>query len=326
MNRLSRRGACAAILLALCSANGIASAQPASGKPIRLIVPLSPGSTVDVVARIMANQMAKTMGHPLVVENYAGAGGVPGTGQIVRAPKDGSVLGMISSNHVINPSIYKSIPFDSIRDITPITILGTVPLVLVANPALHAKDVRELIALARAKPGTINYGSAGSGSVLHLAAELLASEAGGIDLRHIPYKGTGPMVIDLLGNQVQVGFLSVTVAASHIKTGKLRALGVSTPARSPYLPNVPTLAEQGLPNYSFDAWLALIGPAGLAPELVAAYYKETKEALDAREVRAALADQGIVVIGNSPAQAAQFFQTELVKHAKLVKQAGAVLE
>jgi tripartite-type tricarboxylate transporter receptor subunit TctC len=162
--------------------------------------------------------------------------------------------------------------------------------------------------------------------VLHLAAELLASEAGGIDMRHIPYKGTGPMTIDLLGNQVQVGFLSVTVAASHIKTGKLRALGVSTPTRSAFLPNVPALAEQGLPNYSFDAWLALIAPTGMAPDLVATCYKETKVALDSKEVRAGLAEQGIAVIGNTPAQAAQFFQAELAKHAKLVKRSGAFLE
>ena len=322
-----RAGGLAAVLLASCFAGSHAGAQElAKGTPIRMIVPLSPGSTVDVVARIMGGQMAKTMGHSIVVENAAGAGGVPGTGQIVRAAKDGSVLGMISSNHVINPSIYKRIPFDSIKDITPITILGTVPLVLVVNPTLAAKDVKELIALAKAKPDTLTVGSAGNGSTLHLAAELLAAEAGGLKFRHIPYKGTGPMTTDLLGNQIQAAFVSVTVAAPLVKNGKLRALGVSTPVRTPYLPEVPTLAEQGLPNYSFDAWIAMIGPAGLSQGQVAKYYKETRQALDSKEVRDGLAAQGITVIGNTPEQAAQFFKTELVKHASLVKRSGATLD
>lgn len=327
MKPFRRIGSLAAVLLAFSFGAGQAGAyELAKGAPIRMIVPLSPGSTVDVVARIMGNQMSKTMGHSVVVENVAGAGGVPGTGQIVRAAKDGSVLGMISSNHVINPSIYKKIPFDSIKDITPITVLGTVPLVLVVHPSLPVKDVKELIALARAKPDSLNVGSAGNGSTLHLAAELLAAEAGGLKFRHIPYKGTGPMTTDLLGNQIQAGFVSVTVAAPLVKNGKLRALGVSTPARTPYLPNVPTLAEQGLPNYSFDAWIAVIGPAGLPQGQVARYYKETKLALDSKEVRDGLAAQGITVIGNTPEQAAQFFRTELVKHANLVKRSGASLD
>lgn len=316
-------GRLAALMLALCCTTLPAAA---SGKPVRLIVPLSPGSTVDAVARVMSAELGKAMGHPIVVENFAGAGGVPGTGQIVRAPKDGSVLGMISSNHVINPSIYKKIPFDAIKDITPITILGSVPLVLVVHPSLPVKDVRQLIALAKAKPDSLNIGSAGNGSTLHLAAELLAKEAGGLRFRHIPYKGTGPMTIDLLGNQIQAAFVSVTVAAPLVKKGQLRALGVSTATRSTHMPDVPALAEQGLPDYQFDTWIALVGPAGFTHEQVDKLYKETRQALDAREVRAALDAQGIIVIGNSPEQAAQFFQSELVKHATLVKQSGASLD
>lgn len=298
----------------------------ASGKPVRMIVPLSPGSTVDAVARVMSGELTKSMGRPIVVENFAGAGGVPGTGQIVRAPKDGSVLGMISSNHVINPSIYKKIPFDAIKDITPITILGSVPLVLVVHPSLPVKDVRQLIALAKAKPDSLNVGSAGNGSTLHLAAELLAKEAGGLRFRHIPYKGTGPMTTDLLGNQIQAAFVSVTVAAPLVKTGQLRALGVSTATRSSHMPDVPPLAEQGLPGYHFDTWIALVGPAGFTHEQVDKIYKETRHALDAKEVRTGLEAQGIIVIGNTPEQAAQFFQTELTKHAALVKQSGASLD
>ncbi|WP_026355260.1 Bug family tripartite tricarboxylate transporter substrate binding protein [Massilia niastensis] len=324
MNSIKRWGALASTSVALVI--GLSPTSAMAQKPIRMIVPLSPGSTVDVVARVMGNQLSKNLGHTIVIENYAGAGGVPGTGQIARAPKDGSVLGMVSSNHVINPSIYKSIPFDAMKDITPITILGTVPMVLVVNPSLPVKDVQGLIALAKAKPATLNYGSAGNGSVPHLAAELFSSEAGGLDVRHVPYKGSGPMTTDLLGNQVQFGFLSVTVAAPHIKTGKLRALGVSTPARSAHLPGVPTLAEQGLPHYSFDAWIALVAPAGLPPAMMSNYYEKSKAALASKEVQDGLATQGIVIIGNTPDKAAAFFQSELVKHAKLVKQSGASLE
>jgi 3-isopropylmalate dehydrogenase len=262
---IPRRALAAALALSLALPLTTVSAQ--SDKPIRLIVPLTTGSTVDTVARAMSAELAKATGHAVFVENLVGAGGVTGTTTLVRAPKDGLTLGMVSSNHVINPSIYKSIPFDSIKDITPITVIGTVPLVLVVHPDVPAKNLKELIALAKAKPKTLNYGSAGNGSVLHLAGELLSIEAG-IEMQHVPYKGTGPLTTDLIGGQVQLGLISVTAAAPHVKAGKLRALGVSTPKRSAALPEVPSLAEEGLPNYSFDAWIALIGPAGL-PKVLA---------------------------------------------------------
>jgi tripartite-type tricarboxylate transporter receptor subunit TctC len=298
---------------------------PSADKPVRMIVPLTPGSTVDAVARAMGNQLSRAMGHPVVIENFPGAGGVTGTAQLVRAAKDGMTIGMVSSNHVINPGIYKSIPFDSIRDITPISVIGTVPLILVAHPSVAAKNLKELIALAKAQPGVLNYGSAGNGSVLHLAGELLKSEAG-IDLKHIPYRGTGPLTADLLGGQVQLGFVSVTAAAPHIRAGVLRAIGASTRTRSDVLPNVPTLAEQGLPNYSFDAWIALIGPAGLPRPMVTRLYTDSKAVLATREVQETLAAQGIAIIGSTPDDAANFFQSELSKHAKLVKQSGATLD
>jgi tripartite-type tricarboxylate transporter receptor subunit TctC len=244
----------------------------------------------------------------------------------VRAPKDGMTIAMISSNHVINPSIYKSVPFDSLKDITPISIIGTVPLVLVVPSSSLIKDVKSLISAAKEKPDSLNYGSAGNGSTLHLATELLKSEAGGIKLTHVPYRGTGPLVTDLLGAQVQLGFVSVTAAAPHIKSGKLRALGISTPMRSPLLPDVPTIAEQGLPNYSFDAWLALIAPAGLPQPLVSKLHAATKASLATKQVQDALAAQGIVIIGSGPDVALQFFKTELEKHTKLVKQSGATAE
>ena len=314
----------AATLTTLAAAPSFA--QDAKAAPIRLIVPLSAGSTVDAIARAMSHQLARVMGHPIVVENLAGAGGVTGTVQIVRAPKDGLTLGMVSSNHVINPSIYKSVPFDSLKDITPISVIGSVPLVLVVNPQrIAAKTTQELVALLKSRPGQVNFGSAGNGSTLHLAGELFSSEAG-VDIRHIPYKGTGPLTSDLLGGQVEMGFVSVTAVAPHIKSGKLQAIGVSTTRRVPMLPDVPTLAESGLPRYSFDAWIALIGPAGLPQPLVQKIHADVKTVLAQKEVQDALAAQGITIIGGSPAEAVPFFRSELDKHAALVKRSGATAE
>jgi tripartite-type tricarboxylate transporter receptor subunit TctC len=299
--------------------------QAQSDKPIRVVVPLSAGSTVDAVARAMSNQMAKVTGHPIVIDNLAGAGGMTGTVQVVNAPKDGLTVGMISSNHVINPSIYKKVPFDSLKDITPITVIGTVPLVLVVHPSVKANNAKELVALMKAKPGTLNLGSAGYGSTLHLAGVMFGNEAG-VAISHIPYKGTGPLTSDLVGGQVDMGFISVTAAAPHIKSGKLRAIGVSTKTRSAVLPDVPTLAESGLPNYSFDAWIALVGPAGLPAPLVQKYYTDMKTVLAQKEVQDALAQQGITVINSTPEQAVPFFKSEMEKHAKLVKQSGATAD
>lgn len=215
-----------------------------SDKPVRLIVPNAPGSSVDALSRIVSGPMSKGLGRPIVVENLPGAGGVPATGQLVRAPKDGSTLAMVSNNHVVNPSLYKAMPFDSIKDITTISVIGGSPFVLVAHPSLGVSNLKELVALAKARPGQITIGSSGNGTILHLAAEELQHEAG-VSFRHIPYKGTGQMTTDLLGGQIQLAFVGVTGAAQHVKAGKLRAIGVSTATPSSIMPTVPPLAQQG---------------------------------------------------------------------------------
>ena len=319
--RLVLAAACWAAIAPAAQAQ--APAPAASDKPVRVIVPLTTGSTVDTLARALSTPLAKALGQPVVVENLAGAGGVSGTAQMVRAPKDGQTLALVSSNHVINPAIYPSMPFDSLKDITPITVVGTVPLVLAVTNAVPANTLKELLAYAKARPGQLNYGSAGNGSVLHLAAELLKSE-GSSFVTHIPYKGTGPLTTDLIGGQIHMAFLSVTAAAPHIKAGKLKALGVSTQQRSAVLPDVPTLAEAGLPHYSFDAWMALIGPAGLPPALVQRYYQAVQTTLAAKDVQEVLGAQGIATVGMAPDKTEAFFKTELAKHAALVKKAGAV--
>jgi tripartite-type tricarboxylate transporter receptor subunit TctC len=300
-------------------------AQAQSDRPIRMIVPLAAGSTVDAVARALAPSFGRTTGHAVVVENIAGAGGIPGTSQLVKASKDGLTVGMISSNHVINPGIYKTVPYDSLKDITPIAVLATVPLALVVNAKLPVKSVQDLLAHAKSHPGTLNYGSAGNGSTLHLAAELMISETG-IDMKHVPYRGTGPLITDLVGGQVQLGFVSVSQVAPQVKAGTLRALAISTSTRSTALPDVPTMAEAGVAKYSFDAWIALIGPAGLPKPIVDGYAAAMKTALASPEAQTAIVGQGLMVLDKGPEVAPAFFQTELVKHQALVKQSGATLD
>lgn len=303
-----------------------ARAAPLDAQPLHMIVPLAPGTTADLAARLIGRHFSRALGRPVLVENQSAASGVPGTAHIVRGAQDGSVLGMVASNHVINRAMGKPLPYDPLAGVAPITVVGSFPLVLVAVPSLPVQGVQDLVALARARPGVLNYGSGGAGSLLHLAVELLRAEAGGFDVQHVPYNGTAQMTADLLRKQIQFGFLSATVATPLIRSGKLRALGVSTRERSAFLPEVPTLAEQGLPGYSFDAWLALVAPAGLPPHLVARYHALAQEALASGEVRDALARQGMTFVGNSPAQAAAFLASELDKHTALVRQSGAALE
>jgi tripartite-type tricarboxylate transporter receptor subunit TctC len=296
-----------------------------SGKPIRVIVPNAPGSSVDALTRIISVPLSQSLGRTMVIENLPGAGGVPATAQIARAPKDGSTLGMVSNNHVVNPSLYKKMPFDSIKDITTIGVVGGSSFVLVAHPSLGVSNLKELIALAKTKPGDITIGSSGNGTILHLAAEELQHQAG-VSFRHIPYKGTGQMTSDLLGGTIQLAFVGVTGAVQHVKNGKLRAIGVSTATPSIAMPDVAPLAQQGLPNYDMQGWIALIGPAGMQAAVVSRLSNELKKTLATRTVQDALTAQGFSPIGSTPAEAASLFQTDLVKYGKLVKQSGMSID
>ncbi|WP_052763681.1 Bug family tripartite tricarboxylate transporter substrate binding protein [Microvirga massiliensis] len=314
-----------ASLLSFSFATSLASAETYPSRPIRVIVPLAAASTVDIVARALGEELATTMGQQFVIDNRPGAGGVIGTGEMIRAEKDGYTIGMTSSNHVISPFIIKSISFDSLKDITPITVVGTVPLVLVTHPSLPVRTAGDLIALAKEKPGALDYGSAGNGSALHLAGVLFTTEAG-VDMRHVPYRGTGPLTNDLIAGHVKIGFLSATAALPQIQSGTLRAIAVSTPTRIEALPDVPTLAESGLKDYSFDAWIAMIAPAGLPKPLVDRLYSETRTVLATQKMKDAFASQGVTIIGSDPATAEKFFESELAKHEKLVAAAGATTD
>jgi len=303
---------------------GLALAQ-LGDKPLRIILPLSAGSGADGAIRAISTSLAKALGQPVVIENLPGAGGITGTTQLVRAPKDGSVIGVVSNNHVVNPSVYKNIPFDSIEDITPLTIIGATPFVLVAHPAVPAKNVKELIALAKAKPGVLNYGSSGNGTILHLGAAMFVEQAQ-LDIKHIPYKGMGPLMNDILGGQVQLGVVAVALAAAHIKAGTLRALGVSTATRVPSLPDVPTIAEQGLPRYELDGWIAAVAPAGIPKAEVARLVTGFRNALAMPEARDALIAQGYEIRLSTPEVSAAFMRSELARMAQVVKNAHVTMD
>lgn len=294
----------------------------APDKPLHFILPVGAGSGVDVITRTAANALSRALGQPVVIDNQPGAGGLVGTAAMIKSTPDGQTLSVVSNNHVIYPSVLKSVPFDPIADITPITVVGTTPMVLVVNPAkVPATNVKELVAFLKAKPGVYNYASSGNGTILHLAAQMFVDEAK-VDVKHIPYKGVGPMVADLIGGQVEMGVLSLPSVQGHLKSGALRAIGVGGQTRSAAAPEIATISEQGLPNYQVEGWFAVIGPARLPAAEVARIHTAVAAAFASPEVSEAMAKQGNSINPSSPEAAAQFFRSELAKYARLVKAAG----
>jgi tripartite-type tricarboxylate transporter receptor subunit TctC len=246
---------------------------------------------------------------------------VIGTNTMIKSAPDGLTLSIVSNNHVIYPSVLKSVPFDPINDITPIAVLGSTPLVLVVNPKVPATNAKELIALIRSKPDAINYGSSGNGTILHLAAEMFLDEAG-VKARHIPYKGVGPMLTDLMGGQVDFGVLALPSIQGQLKQGSLRAIGTSSPQRIAAAPEIPTFAEQGLPRYIVDGWFAVVGPKGLPAATVKQVHDAFVAAFATPEVKDAMAKQGNTIAISTPEAAQAYFRSEFAKYAALVKKAG----
>lgn len=317
--RISRRS-----LLAAAAAGAAGAAAPAfaqGDRPIRFILPVAAGSGVDTITRASAPALSKALGHSIVIENQPGAGGVIGTNMMIKAPPDGQTLSIVSNNHVIYPSVLKSLPFDPLADITPIAVIGSTPLVLVVNPKVPAKNAQELIALMKAKPGSVTYASSGTGTILHLAAAMFVDEAG-VQARHIPYKGVGPMVTDLIGGQVDFGVLALPSIQGHLKSGALRAIGTSSPKRLAAAPEIPTFIEQGLPNYVVDGWFAVVGPKGMAAADVKRIHDAFATAFATPEVKTAMARQGNTIAVSTPEYARSYFKSELAKYAHLVKKAG----
>lgn len=307
--------------LALPAMPGLSAAQPGD-RAVRYVLPVSAGSGVDIIVRACAPALGQALGHPVIVDNQPGAGGITGALTLIKAAPDGFTLGMVSNNHVILPSIYKSLPFDPVADITPIAVLGTTPLVLVVNPRkLPATNAAQLIRLLKASPGRYNYGSSGNGTILHLGAALFVEQSG-VRVQHVPYKGTGPLITDLIGGQVDFAVIALPAIQAHLQNQSLVAIGVGSVQRTPALPELPTLAEQGLPDYEINGWFAVVGPARLAAAEVARIHAAWTTASQTPEVREAMRKQGNVIDLTTPAAAAAFFRDERDKYARIVQGAG----
>jgi len=298
-----------------------AHAQEYPSRPVRVVVPFAPGGPNDLIVRLVAPKLTESLGQPFLVENRAGAGGSIGTDYVAKSAPDGyTLLSVGPGSLIINPLMGK-VPYDSGRDFTPITLMARAPNALVVHPSLPAHSVAELIALARSRPGEINYGSGGSGSTPHLAAALFAAMAG-VELTHVPYKGTAPATADLIGGQVQIAFLGIPAVLSHARSGKLRVLAVTGLQRSPELPDVPTVDESGVPGYEVNPWYGLLAPAGTPRAIVVRLSAETTRVVRAAEMREKLAGQGAEAAGGTPDEYAAVIRADTATWTRVVGQAG----
>lgn len=305
----------------LSSAALLAAGVSAQGLPARILVGAPAGGSTDTLARTLATELGRLLGKAVIVENRPGAGGNIAAEAVAKAAPDGNTLLMSFTSHAINASLYPSLPFDPIRDFTPLTCVATSPSVLVAHPSVPAKDVRELIALAKAKPGKLNFAIGAVGSSLHLAGDLFKMQSGAF-IVNIPYRGTAPAIQDVIAGQVELMFAAIGNAQAQVKAGKLKALGVTSARRLAAFPDVPAIAEV-LPGYESSAWFGLFGPARMAPELSRRISDAARQAIAAPEVRRRLDAEGAVPVGNSPEEFSKFVQGEIQRWAKVVKFSGA---
>jgi len=290
-------------------------------KPVRFILPNAPGSGVDAITRAAQPALTKALGHPIIVDNQAGAGGIVGLQSLARAPADGMTLGIVSNNVVIFPSVLKSMPFDMPGDFTPIAVVGYTPVVLVVNPKVPATNAKDFIAQLKSRSGDMTYASGGNGTILHLASEMFLDETK-TKARHIPYKGVGPMLTDLIGGQVEFATAALPSVQGYLKSGALRAIGIATTQRAAAAPEIPTFVEQGVPNYVVEAWFAVVAPKRLAPAEINRIHDAVVAAFNDPEVKEAMARQGNVINVAPADKAMPFFRSELGKYAALVKKAG----
>jgi len=302
-----------------------AHAQSWPARPIRLIVPLSPGGFADTPARMLGPRLAEQLGKPVVIENKPGAGGTIGADYVAKSPPDGYTLVITGSTHLITSHVYKNVPYDAIKDFTHISMLASGPYVLVVNPKkLAVGSVKELIAAAKAQPGRIDYASSGNGSSQHLVGALFNSLAG-VELNHVPYKGSGPAMQDLLAAQVGVSFAGVPNVLGQVKAGRLKALAVTTPKRWSELPDVPTMAEAGVPGYEATLWLSVSGPAGLPAPIVQRLYSEISKALKDPELQASFRTGGVEAMSMPPEELTKLMRVDYEKWGRVVKETGATV-
>ena len=309
------------LTLVLSLATLASQAQGYPDRPVKLIVPFAAGGSSDTISRIIAQKMTASLGQTFVVENKPGAGGNIGGDLVAKSTPDGYTLLFAAGSTAINPSLYATMPFDPVTDLEPVIHICNVTGILVTHPSVRVKTVPELVQLARAKPGTINYASAGAGTVIHLAGELFKMKSG-VQMTHVPYKGSGPALTDLIGGQVQIMFANMPGTLQHVKAGRLSVLAVTSAKRSPLLPDVPTIAETGIEGYSASTWFGVFAPAGTSKEIVARLNVELNKALHAPELAEILRNEGAEVIGGTPAEFRTFFRGEVERWAPVVKAAG----
>jgi tripartite-type tricarboxylate transporter receptor subunit TctC len=312
------------LLLLMAAAPSFAQSYPS--KPVRFIVPFAPGGSTDLLARMLSRHLTESLAQPVVVDNRAGAGGVIGAEIAARAPADGYTIVLGSPGPLtINPNLLARVPYDTLRDFAPIALATISPFTLVVHPSTPAQSVKDLLALARAKPGQLSYGSAGNGSVGHFSAEQFKALAR-VDLLHVPYKGAGPAVGDLLGGRLNLMFENLPTIIPHVRSGKLRMLAVGTKARSALAPEVPTIAESGVPGYESSTAFGVLAPAKTPAAIVSRLNREIVAALNSGEMKERLANQGLEALGGTPQQYAVHLRQELAKYGRLVKAAGIRIE
>lgn len=317
-----------ALLATAVMAAGASAQQPypAPGKQIRFIVPFSAGGATDLIARAVGQKLTESTGAQVIVENRPGASGMIGADLVAKSPPDGYTLLMASTAEiVINPSVYPKMTYDPVKDLAPVTLAGITPLILVVSPGTQLGSVSDIVAQAKAKPDSISFASAGGGSVQHLAGELLKTLTS-TQMVHIPYKGAAPALADLLGGQVSMFFSGMPPAMTHVKSGKLRALAVTTPKRSPAAPDVPTMAEAGIAGFDISNWFGVFAPAGTPEDILNKLNAEIVKALALPDVKERLAGQGAETVGNTRAEFATFIDREITKYAKLARESGAKAE
>ena len=310
--------------MAQTAATGSGQAYPT--RVVRIVVAFTPGGAVDTLARTMAQKMTEAWGQSVIVDNRPGAGGTIGTDSVAKATPDGYTLtaGAVST-HAINAGLYKKLPYDPVRDFAPVALMAAVPNVLVVNPSLPAKSTKELIAIARQKPGALSYASAGAGTTLHLSGELFKSMAK-VDIVHIPYKGSAPAVADVIGGQVPMMFDSITSSLPYVKAGRLRALGITSVKRSAAMPEVPTISESALPGYDMNPWFGLFAPAGTPASVISKVNGEVARILALPDVKERLAAIGAEPMGGTPAQFAALVKADVAKWAKIVQEAKITVD
>ncbi len=298
------------------------SAQTYPSRPVRIIIPLSSGGTTDVPGRIVAQRLSESLGQQFFVENRPGAGGIIGADAVAKAKPDGYTLLLTATPHVITPGLYKSIPYNAVTDFAPVTRIASGPYVLVVHPSLGVNSIRELVALAKAQPGKIDFASSGNGSAQHLVGALFASMAG-VNINHVPYKGSGPATADMISGIVKLGFPGTPIAIPHIKAGRLKALGVTTSRRSAQLPDVPTIAEAGVPGYEAIVWVGLLAPLATPREIINRLNSEIVKMLRLPEIEQLLQSSGVDPTPTTPEEFGAYVKSEFDKWQKVVKESGA---